>query len=238
MTAKYDVKREFRTCYAPRNTDWEIVDVPELRFLAIDGHGDPNTGAAYGRAVEALYAVAYTAKFASKGDLGRDFVVGPLEGLWWADDMNDFLARLKDNWKWTLLINVPDWITAEMIEEAKRTALAKKKLPAIADIRQETLREGPSAQVLHIGPYDDETPILTRLHHDYLPANNLRETGIHHEIYLSDPRRTDPAKLRTVLRQPVSARSVRPGPRPPSNAGGGATTRATPPPDERSPTGA
>jgi hypothetical protein len=207
MTSTYDVKRELRKCYSPRNTDWELVDVPELRFLAIDGHGDPNTAVAYRHAVEALYAVAYTVKFASKGDLGQDFVVGPLEGLWWADDMDDFLARLKDTWHWRLLINVPDWITGGAIEDAKHTALTKKNLPAIRDVRSETLREGLSAQVLHIGPYDDETPILTRLHRDYLPAKNLREAGLHHEVYLSDPRRTDPAKLRTILRQPVEARS-------------------------------
>ena len=212
MTAKYDVKRHLRKCYAPRNTDWELVDVPELRFLAIDGHGDPNTSAAYRHAVEALYAVAYTAKFASKGGLGKDFVVGPLEGLWWADDMDDFLARRKDNWRWRLLVNVPDWITDGMVEDARRTALVKKGLPAVADVRSQTLREGMSAQVLHIGPYDDETPILTRLHRDYLPAHDLREAGLHHEIYLSDPRRTDPARLRTILRQPVEARSGRQAP--------------------------
>lgn len=207
MTAKYDVKRELKTCYAPKNTDWELVDIPELHFLAVEGQGDPNASAAYRRAVEALYAVAYTVKFASKGDLAKDFVVGPLEGLWWADDMDDFLARRKDNWRWRLLINVPDWITGDMIDDAKHTALSKKGLPAIADVRSETLREGASAQVLHIGSYDDETPTLTRLHREYLPAHNLRETGLHHEIYLSDPRRTDPARLKTILRQPVEARS-------------------------------
>lgn len=122
--------------------------------------------------------------------------------------MDDFLARRKGNWRWTLLINVPDWITDGMIEDARRTALAKKKLPAVPDVRSKTLHEGTSAQVLHIGSYDDETPILTRLHHEYLPANNLRETGLHHEIYLSDPRRTDPARLRTILRQPVAERPI------------------------------
>jgi hypothetical protein len=206
VNAKYDVKRELKACYAPRNTDWEIVDVPELRYLAVDGHGDPNTGAAYGRAVEALHAVAYTVKFASKGGLGRDYVVGPLEGLWWADDMGDFLARRKDNWRWRLLIHLPEWVTGTMVEDARGAVRAKKGLPAAADVRTETLREGACAQVLHIGSYDDETPLLTRLHGDYLPARGLREAGLHHEVYLSDPRRTDPARLRTVLRQPVAAR--------------------------------
>ncbi len=106
-----------------------------------------------------------------------------------------------------LLINIPEWITDSLIEDAKHTALTKKNLPAIPHVRSETLHESTSAQVLHIGPYDDETPILARLHREYLPANNLREVGLHHEIYLSDPRRTDPTKLRTILRQPVEARS-------------------------------
>ncbi|MFF5361902.1 GyrI-like domain-containing protein [Streptomyces scabiei] len=203
MTTKYDVKRALKACYAPKNTDWELVDVPELRYLAVDGHGDPNTAAAYRHAVEALYAVAYTVKFTSKRELGEDFVVGPLEGLWWADDMDAFLARRKDDWRWRMLINVPGWITDPMIEEARAAALARKDRPALGDVRPETLREGTSAQVLHIGSYDDETPVLTRLHRDYLPAHGLREAGLHHEIYLSDPRRTDPARLRTVLRQPV-----------------------------------
>jgi hypothetical protein len=203
MTTKYDVKRALKACYAPKNTDWELVDVPELRYLAVDGHGDPNTATAYRHAVEALYAVAYTVKFTSRRELGEDFVVGPLEGLWWADDMDDFLARRKDNWRWRMLVNVPGWITDPMIEEARTAALAKKDRPALGDVRPETLREGTSAQVLHIGSYDDETPVLTRLHRDYLPAHGLREAGLHHEIYLSDPRRTAPARLRTVLRQPV-----------------------------------
>ncbi|CBG67711.1 conserved hypothetical protein [Streptomyces scabiei 87.22] len=206
MTTKYDVKRALKAYYAPKNTDWELVDVSELRYLAVDGHGDPNTATAYRHAVEALYAVAYTVKFTSRRELGEDFVVGPLEGLWWADDMGDFLARRKDNWRWRMLINVPGWITDLMIEEARAAALAKKDRPALGDVRPETLREGTSAQVLHIGSYDDETPVLTRLHRDYLPAHGLREAGLHHEIYLSDPRRTDPARLRTVLRQPVERR--------------------------------
>lgn len=191
MTTKYDIKRELKKCYLPNHTDWELVDVPALQFLAIAGHGDPNISAAYRHAVQALYAVAYTVKLASRRDLGKDFVVGPLEGLWWAEDMDDFLARLKDNWRWTLLINVPDWITSDMVDVAKRTALTKQEnRPAIPDVRSETLH------VLHIGPYDDETPILATLHHVYLPAHNLREAGRHHKIYLSDRRRTDPAKLR------------------------------------------
>jgi hypothetical protein len=204
---RYDVKRELRQCYAPKNTDWALVDVPAQQFIAVDGHGDPNTSADYARAIEALYAVAYTIKFTSKTALGRDFVVGPLEGLWWSDRPEVFTTGAKDAWHWRMLVSQPDWITEDLIDEAKQAALAKKSLPTIADIRRETLHEGTSAHLLHIGPYDDEGPVLAKLHHTYLAANNLRMSGHHHEIYLSDPRRTEPARLKTILRQPVQTAS-------------------------------
>jgi hypothetical protein len=200
---RYDVKRELKQFYAPTNTDWALVDVPAQRFIAVDGRGDPNTSADYTRAVQALYAVAFTIKFTSKRALGRDFVVGPLEGLWWSDRPEVFTTRAKDAWQWRMLISQPDWITDDLIDEARRAAELAKKLPTIADVRRETLHEGTSAQLLHVGPYDDEGPALARLHDEYLAANDLRMSGHHHEIYLGDPRRTEPAKLRTILRQPV-----------------------------------
>ncbi|CAM3330632.1 GyrI-like domain-containing protein [Stackebrandtia soli] len=200
----YDVKRDLKALYAPKNTKWAIVDIPEQRFIAVDGTGDPNTSQDYTHAVEALYAVAYTLKFASKrADGGRDFVVGPLEGLWWSDRPDVFVSRDKSAWNWTMFISLPSWITDAMIDDGVTTALEKKKLPAISQVRQLTLHEGPSAQVLHIGSYDDETRIMNELHHTYLDANSLRPSGRHHEVYLSDPRKTAPEKLRTVLRQPV-----------------------------------
>ncbi|QQQ80037.1 GyrI-like domain-containing protein [Saccharothrix sp. 6-C] len=202
---RYDVKRELKRLYAPRNTDWALVDVPEQQFIAVDGRGDPNTGAEYAAAVQALYSVAYAIKFASRRE-GRDLVVAPLEGLWWADEPSVFTARAKDAWHWRMLISQPDWITEDVIAEARGVAAAKKALPAIADVRREVLHEGTSAQVLHIGPYDDEGPVLARLHHEWLQANDLVMTGLHHEVYVGDPRRTEPAKLRTVLRQPVRPR--------------------------------
>lgn len=204
MIPPYDVKRALKDFYAPKNRQWALVEVPPQQFLAIDGVGDPNTAPDYPRAVEALYAVAYTVKFASK-HTGHDFVVGPLEGLWWSPDPAVFITRAKQSWHWRMLINLPDHVTADQVKQAADTALTKKKLPSIADVRHETLREGTCAQVLHIGSYDDETPLLTHLHDVYLPANNLTEAGLHHEIYLADPRRTDPNKLRTVIRQPVSS---------------------------------
>lgn len=207
--APYDVKRELRRCYAPRNTDWELVEVPEQRFIAVDGRGDPNTCVEYTQAVEALYAVAYTLRFTSKRAMGREFTVAPLEGLWWADDPEAFRTRAKDSWRWTMLICRPNWITADMIEDAKHAAQAKKDRAAITQVRPATLHEGTSAQVLHIGPYDDEGPVLSRLHNEYLAANGLHMCGLHHEIYLSDPRRTATEKLRTILRQPVRPVSER-----------------------------
>ena len=200
--APFDIKRTQRELYAPKNTAWEVVDVPEQQFIAVDGTGNPNTAPAYAEAVEALYSVAYTLKFAGK-KAGRDFVVAPLEGLWWAEDYEAFTSRAKDGWNWTMLICLPPWIAQNMIEDAKAAAGAKKNLPAISIVRHLTLHEGRSAQVLHIGSYDDEAPVLHELHHAYLNANSLRPSGKHHEIYLSDPRRTAPEKLKTILRQPV-----------------------------------
>ncbi|MGR6999025.1 GyrI-like domain-containing protein [Yinghuangia aomiensis] len=203
----YDVKREHKDFYAPKNTTWALVDVPEQQFIAIDGTGDPNTSPAYAAAVESLYALAYTLKFASKRTAGGDFVVGPLEGLWWADQPEAFTTRAKDTWNWTMLICLPSWITEEMIEDAKQTAVAKRKISTVSQVRLLTLHEGPSAQVLHIGSYDDEAPVLHDLHHTYLAANGLRPSGLHHEIYLSDPRKTAPEKMKTILRQPVEHHS-------------------------------
>ncbi|WP_117208034.1 GyrI-like domain-containing protein [Allorhizocola rhizosphaerae] len=196
----YDVKKDLKPFYAPKNTDWEIVEVSPMRYIGIDGSGDPNTDKSYSDAVEALYTIAYTIKFAHKD---RPFTVAPLEGLWWADDPSTFVARQKAAWKWTMLISQPPWITDADIESAKRTALAKKKLPAIERVRVVSLSEGPSAQLLHIGSYDDEGPKLARLHEEFMTRHGLDFNGRHHEIYISDPRRTEPAKLKTILRQPV-----------------------------------
>nr|WP_243769919.1 GyrI-like domain-containing protein [Amycolatopsis acidicola] len=205
MVEKYDVKKVHRELYSPSSKGFSVVDVPELQYLAIDGRGDPNTSTTYANAVEALYGVAYTVKFASKNSLGRDFVVGPLEGLWRADDPAVFLARRKESWAWTMMISQPPWITEDLVQSAVADVVRKKENPAVAQIRLRRVAEGTCVQILHIGPYDDETPTLQRLHDDYLPAHGLTYNGDHHEIYLSDPRRTMPSKLRTVLRQPVKA---------------------------------
>ncbi|MFC4071756.1 GyrI-like domain-containing protein [Actinoplanes subglobosus] len=188
MTAKTDFKREL-SGYSARRGRFDIVDVPDLRYLMVDGEGDPNAGTAFGDAAEALYPVAYRLKFASKR-AGRDYVVMPLEGLWWADDMESFTAsRDKSRWHWTLMIMVPDGIDEDLVGDG---------------VRLGTLSEGRCVQTLHVGPFDAEAETLERMHHEFIPANGLRMTGRHHEIYLSDPRRTAPERLRTILRQPVA----------------------------------
>ncbi|QSB17378.1 GyrI-like domain-containing protein [Natronosporangium hydrolyticum] len=203
---KSDIKRDRRDLYAPRSDGFQLVTVPELPFLMVDGAGDPNTSASYQEAVTTLYAVSYAVKFASKQQLDRDYVVAPLEGLWSADDPAVFVTREKETWQWTMMITQPEWITAAMVDDAVQRAATKRDLPALARLRFEGYVDGLSAQVLHIGSYDDEGPVLERLHQEFMPANGLTFNGPHHEVYLRDPRRTEPAKLRTILRQPVARR--------------------------------
>ena len=200
MDAKTDFKREL-DCYRARPREFRLLEVPPLTYLMLDGHGDPNTPE-FAEAIEALYPVAYKLQFASKRELGRDFVVMPLEGLWSAADMGAFISRDKSAWDWTLVVMVPDWTTPEMVDAARGQAAAGGSA-RIADVRLETLAEGLCVQTLHVGPFDDEGELLARMHGEFIPGNGLEMTGRHHEIYLSDFRRTAPEKLRTILRQPV-----------------------------------
>jgi hypothetical protein len=201
------VKADFKKtldAYQARHHEFRIVDVPPLQYLMVDGHGDPNTAKEYADAISALYPVAYKLKFASRQDLGLDYVVMPLEAVWWATDMDVFTsARDKSRWDWTTMIMVPDWITSDMFEDAVAMAAAKSRAASLDRIRLQTLREGRCVQTLHIGPYDDEAEALAKMHDDVIPNAGLRMTGRHHEIYLSDARRVEPSKLRTILRQPV-----------------------------------
>jgi hypothetical protein len=202
---KIDFKRHI-DAYRARQHGFQIVDVPELRYLMIDGHGDPNTGPAFSDATAALYPLAYRLKFASKQTLGRDYVVMPLEGLWWADDMESFTAsRDKSRWDWTLMIMVPDWIGQDMVTDAVGQIVAQEGPRRIHDVRLGSLSEGRCVQTLHVGSYDDEAAVLARMHREFIPDNGLRMVGRHHEVYLSDARRVAPDRLRTILRQPVAA---------------------------------
>jgi hypothetical protein len=199
---KVDLKKEI-AAYSARAGRVDVVDVPAQRYLAIDGQGDPNDAdGAYAAAIGTLFPVSYALKFASRRELDRDYVVMPLEALWWAEDMSSFTsARDKTAWSWTAMILVPAWIPDELIDRVRADADA----PALDRLRVLALDEGRCVQTLHIGPYDAEAPALARLHDEVIPSLGLRMTGRHHEVYLSDARRTDPAKLRTILRQPVVA---------------------------------
>ena len=199
---KLDLKTHYKALYHAPKGRFEVIEVPPLPYLQLDGEGDPNSAEAYRSGVGWLYSVSYAMKFAAKAELGRDYVVGPLEALWWADDMSSFLNRNKGDWRWTIMILQPDFVTAELFGGA--VDKARKKLgPPPPSLRFAALHEGLSVQTLHVGSYDDEGPTLARLHQEFLPANGLRQTGHHHEIYLSDPRKAAPEKLRTILRQPV-----------------------------------
>jgi hypothetical protein len=203
--AKLDFKRELKHLYRPSGRTFSVVDVPPMAFLMVDGHGDPNTAREYTEAVEALYAVAYKLKFASKEmEGGGDYVVPPLEGLWWAEDMETFSSRRdKSAWDWTMMIMQPEWISCEMLEEAVQQVARTKDLPALSRVRLETYHEGLAVQIMHTGSYDDEGPVIARMHHEFMPENGYEPAGKHHEIYLGDPRRVAPEKLKTVIRQPV-----------------------------------
>lgn len=179
---KVDFKKSYDS-YRARSGEFRVIDVPVMQYLMVDGHGDPNTSQDYADALAALYPVAYRLKFASKRDFDRDYVVPPLEALWWAADMAAFTsARDKSQWDWTVMIMTPDWITAELFADTV-AAMAAKDPPARLDkVRLETLDEGRCVQTLHIGPYDAEADVLADMHHHFIPEAGLRMSGTHHEI--------------------------------------------------------
>lgn len=212
MAEKIDFKKSLESYRAPKGK-FQIIEVPGLQYLMVDGHGDPNTSPAYADALAALYPVAYKLKFASKKQLGRDYVVPPLEGLWWAEDMESFTtSRDKSQWDWTMMLMVPEWIEASLVDETIALVGASAEPPArLGDVRLAPLTEGRCVQTLHVGSYDEEAPVLDRMHHEFIPEQGLRMSGTHHEIYLSDVRKVAPEKLRTILRQPVTAAAAKKG---------------------------
>ena len=204
MAEKVDFKRTLDS-YRAKRGEFRVLDVPELDYLMIDGHGDPNTSPEYESALAALYPLSYKLKFLSKRELGRDYVVPPLEGLWWAADMASFTgARDKSSWDWTMMIMVPEWVPADLIDAARAQAGRKEAPARLDEVRFDRLHEGACVQTLHVGSYDDEGPVLAEMHGEFIPAAGLVMRGVHHEVYLSDPRRVAPEKLRTLLRQPVA----------------------------------
>jgi hypothetical protein len=204
-STKLDLKADLKHLYTPSARQPQIVDVPPLHFMMLDGNGDPNTDSFY-EAVGALNSAAYTLKFAFKKGRGIDFPVMPTEGLWWTSNDEDFRLDYKANWVWTIMILMPEVVTADDVTEAVTKARAKKPIPALDLIRLGTFHEGPSAQIMHIGPYDEaEIPTVERLK-GFIEEQGYVEGGKHHEIYLSDPNRAALEKLRTIIRHPIMKR--------------------------------
>jgi len=201
---KTDFKKELKDLYNSSAKEVVIVDVPQMNFLMIDGAGNPNTSQEFKDAIETLYAVSYTIKFMLKKENSVDYVVMPLEGLWWADDMAAFglEGMNNDRWKWTLMIMQPEYVTKDIFGKALEEVKKKKNLPFLSKIRLENLHEGLSAQILYVGHYDAEHTTIEKIH-AFIKEKGYKFSGKHHEIYLSDPRKTAPEKLKTIIRQPI-----------------------------------
>jgi hypothetical protein len=198
---KFDYKKDLKQLYFPPAKIFTFVEVPPMNFLMIDGHGDPNKVPAYQEALEALYTMAYTIKFALK-PRGIEYVIPPSEGLWWMEDMRQFSQETKDRWDWTMMIMQPQDVSAEVVEQARGSATRKKELPALNKLRFERFHEGLCVQIMYFGAYADEGPTIASMH-AFIHEQGYELTGKHHEIYLGDHRRTPPEKLKTVIRQPV-----------------------------------
>ena len=201
MTEKVDFRKTLKNLYNPGKGSFQLIEVPPMNFLMIDGKGDPNTAVEYQQAVEALYAMSYGIKFALKSQ-GVDYIVPPMEGLWWMEDMNEFTVANKPRWEWTMMIMQPEWVSGALVEKVKDKTYKKKGNPALQKIKFECYREGLSVQILYFGAYSNESSTIADMH-DYIKRNGYKTNGKHHEIYLGDPRKSAPDKLQTILRQPI-----------------------------------
>ena len=200
-----ELKKMLRTLYTASASRPVLVEVPRLGCLMVDGIGAPES-TAFQEAAGALYSVAYTLKFAFKKQKGIDYPVMALEGLWSVDDPDTWLTAPRESWKWTLLIVVPDVVTAADVNKAVADVKKKAKVPELPAVRFERFTEGVCAQILHVGPYATERHTIDRLH-AFAQQEGYRLRGRHHEVYLGDPRRSAPEKLRTILRHPVERAS-------------------------------
>tara|TARA_B100002049_G_scaffold60894_1_gene43793 strand:+ start:147 stop:755 length:609 start_codon:yes stop_codon:yes gene_type:complete len=200
---KINYKKKLQHLYKPSAKEVEIVEVPQMNYLMIDGDGGPNHPT-FQNAIEVLFPLSYTLKFMiKKSDIGIDYGVLPLEGLWWADDMSSFIKDKKDDWKWTLMIMQPELITNEMVVEAVNQVRVKKNPTSLPLVRFESINEGKVAQIMHIGPFSEEGPTVQKLH-SFIKDSGKKIIGKHHEVYLSDIRRAAPEKWKTIIRQPMS----------------------------------
>lgn len=199
--ANIDLKKVYRDHYSAKPKP-SLVEVPARPFLMIDGRGDPNTSEAYRNAVLALYPLAYGIRKELKDRTGDAYTVMPLEGLWWVDDMTQFSVEDKSDWQWTALICQPDIVTEELLADIAPAVVEKKKLESGHLVRLDQYDEGKAAQILHLGPYSEEAPTIERLH-QFIANGGYELRGRHHEIYLSDPRKVEPEKVKTIIRQPI-----------------------------------
>jgi hypothetical protein len=200
-----DFKREYRSVYTASTTP-ALVEVPTLAYLCVDGAGDPN-GPAYQEAIKCLYPVSYGVRAALKKAAVITYPVMPLQGRWWSAAGADFDERDRASWQWTAMIMQPPQVTADLVADAIATVRRKAPLDCLDRVRLSSLHEGRSAQILHVGPYDREQATIAALH-SFIATSGHRISGEHHEIYLSDARRTAPEKLRTIIRYPVSEVAV------------------------------
>lgn len=201
--AKKDLPKALQSLYFPSPKEPALVDVPAMQFAMVDGRGDPNSTKDFQEAIGALYGVAYTIKFAAKKAGIKDVLVMPLEALWWSDDQEDFLQARKERWHWTATLMEPPSVTRKLFDEAVRSLRERKNPPALDRVRLERWREGKAAQILYIGPYAEERATIERLY-AFIREHGYRLSGKHHEIYMGDPRRSAPEKLKTVIREPCS----------------------------------
>ena len=201
MAGKIDIKKQHKQLFAPKREP-HLVDVPKFQYLMIDGEGTPE-GTAFQDAIAALYSTAYTTKFALKKAGREDFVVPPLEALWWADDEAAFEENRRDEWQWTLMVILPDHVSDEDLRGTLAELEKKGKLTDVhGRMRTEVLEEGQAVQCLYVGPYDSMGDTISAMQ-EFAESKGLEFAGKHHDVYLSDPRRTAPEKLKTVLRRPV-----------------------------------
>lgn len=198
-----DLKKELKHLYNPSSKEITFVDVPTMNFIKVDGAGDPNTSQEFQDAIGVIFSLSYTLKFKiKKAEPTKEYAVMPMEGLWWSEDMSSFdMALNKALWKWTVMIMQPEFVTSDLFDQAVEEVRKKKDLPGLAKARFESYHEGPSAQIMHIGPFSTEGPTVAKIH-EAIHNNGARISGLHHEIYLNDFRKVSPEKMKTVVRQP------------------------------------
>ncbi len=201
MPTKVDFKKTLKRYYNPSIKGFHLIEMPPMNFLMVDGKGNPNSSEDYQQAIEALYGMSYGIKFALKSQ-GFDHVIPPLEGLWWMEDMAEFSRANIERWEWIMMIMQPEWVTTETVEGVRSGVAKKKGLTNLGKVRFERYTEGAAVQTIYLGAYENEAPVIADMH-AFIRSNGYRTNGKHHEIYLSDFRKTQAERLQTIFRQPI-----------------------------------